>query len=180
MSPTTDPRDKPLRLFFALWPDQTIREALQALQMHVQGRRTQVQNLHATLAFLGDQPAAHLPLLESMLADLPRTALTLHIDRLGYFKRKRIAWAGSHAVPEALIALQESLAQALTRHGIAFDRKVDFTPHITLARDAEPPLDLPFEPFVWEVGEIALVQSLQEGGRLDYRVLASRYLDATD
>lgn len=169
--------NKPLRLFYALWPDDVTRDALQALQMQVHGRRTLPGNLHATLTFLGNQPATHLPMLEELLAGLPRNAITLQIDRIGYFKRKRIAWAGSHAVPDTLIRLQESLAQALTRQEISFDRRNDFTPHITLARDVEPPSDRPFEPFTWEVRQIALVHSLQEGGRLDYRVLASLYLD---
>ncbi|RJG03851.1 RNA 2',3'-cyclic phosphodiesterase [Noviherbaspirillum sedimenti] len=184
MSATDDARadasDKPLRLFFALWPDDATREALQILQMHVHGRRTRVENLHATLTFLGNQPAVHLPVLKTILADLPRIGFTLQIDRLGYFKRKHIAWAGSHATPKALVTLQESLAQALMRHGIAFDRKNDFTPHITLARDAEPPLDRPFDPFTWEVKQIALVQSTQEGGRLAYQVLVSRHLEEAD
>lgn len=180
MSTTDDVQDKPLRLFYALWPDEATREALQILQMHVHGRRTRLSNLHVTVAFLGDQPAAHLPLLKTILAGLPRSAFTLQIDRLGYFKKRHIAWAGSHAVPDALIALQESLGQALMRQAIKFDRNKDFTPHITLARDAEPPLDRPFDPFVWEVKQIALVQSLQEGGHLAYRVLASRYLADPD
>lgn len=169
--------NKPLRLFYALWPDDATRDALQALQMQVYGRRTLAGNLHATLTFLGNQPATHLPMLEELLACLPRNAITLPIDRVGYFRKKRIAWAGSHAVPDTLIRLQESLAQELMRQEISFDRRNDFTPHITLARDAEPPSDRPFEPFPWEVRQIALVHSLQEGGRLDYRVLASLYLD---
>jgi 2'-5' RNA ligase len=175
-SVTDTPPGKPLRLFYALWPDDATREALLAMQMQVRGRRTKAGHLHATLAFLGEQPLEHLPLLEELLAGLPNDAITLQIDRIGYFKRKRIVWAGSHAVPDTLINLQLALAQALTQQGIEFDRRNDFTPHITLARDAEPPSDRPFEPFTWGVRKIALVRSLQEGGRLDYRVLADRLL----
>lgn len=173
-----DTTDKPLRLFYALWPDPGTRDALQALQMLIHGRRTHTGNLHATLAFLGEQPASHLPLLEDILAGLPPAAIILPIDRIGYFRKKRIVWAGSHAVPDTLVSLQEALALALTEEEVAFDRRTDFTPHITLARDAEQPVDRPFEPFTWEVRQLALVRSLQEGGRLEYQVLASRYLDA--
>jgi 2'-5' RNA ligase len=178
-SVTDTPPEKPLRLFYALWPDEATREALQALQMQVHGRRTRVGNLHATLAFLGEQPSAHLSLLEDILATLPHDPITLQIDRIGYFKRKRIVWVGSHAVPDTLIKLQESLAQALTQYRIEFDHRLDFTPHITLARDAEPPSDRPFEPFIWELKQVVLVRSSQEGGRLDYKVLASLHLDGT-
>ena len=174
MTASDHSHDKPLRLFYALWPDDHVRESLQFLQAQVHGRHIQAANLHATLAFLGNQPARHLPLLEKLLAELPRTAFSLPIDRLGYFRRHRIAWAGSHMVPEALIELQNALAGALKRYGIAFDDAKDFKAHVTLARDADPPSDLPFEPFAWEVRQVALVQSLQEGSRLAYRVLANR------
>ncbi|TCS36210.1 2'-5' RNA ligase [Paucimonas lemoignei] len=173
---TDTSHDKPLRLFYALWPDEAARNALLELQMQQRGRRTRPGNLHATLAFLGEQQATHLPLLEEILASLPVDAITLPIDRIGYFKKKRIVWAGSHAVPDTLIALQQSLADKLNEHGIDFDRKNDFTPHITLARDAQPPLDRPFEPFIWGIRQVALVQSMQEGGRLEYNVLTSIYL----
>lgn len=177
-SVTNTLRDKPLRLFYALWPDDATRDALLALQMRQRGRRTRPGNLHATLAFLGEQPVTHLSFLEEILARLPNKAITLQIDRIGYFKKKHIVWAGSHAVPDTLINLQQSLADMLDEHGVDFDRRNDFTPHITLARDAEPPSDQPFEPFTWEMKQVALVQSIQEGGRLDYEVLASIHLES--
>lgn len=172
--------DKPLRLFYALWPDDGVREALQALQTHVHGRRIQPGNLHVTLAFLGNQPARHLPLLEDLLAALPDTGFALPIDRLGYFRKNRIAWAGSHAVPAALTALQGVLAAALEQHHIEFDNKKDFKAHVTLARDADAPADLPFMPFTWHVRQVALVQSMQEGSRQAYRVLCARRLAEAD
>ncbi len=46
------------RLFFALWPDQRVRESLSALARVAKtdcgGRIMQPRNLHLTLAFLGD------------------------------------------------------------------------------------------------------------------------------
>lgn len=180
MTATDRGHEKPLRLFYALWPDDHVREALQFLQARIDGRHIQAGNLHLTLAFLGNQPPRHLPLLENLLAELPRNAFSLPIDRLGYFKKNRIAWAGSHAVPPALIALQVALASTLTRHGIEFDDKKDFKAHLTLARDADPPPDSPFDPFTWEVRQVALVQSMQEGSRLAYRVLSSRRLEPAD
>lgn len=174
---TTDASaDKPLRLFYALWPDETTRDALVALQMQQRGRRTKAHNLHVTLAFLGEQQIDRLHMLEEILAGLPQAPVRLSIDRIGYFKRKRIVWAGSHAVPEALITLQQSLTLSLVENGVEFDCSTDFTPHVTLARDAEPPLDAPFNTFHWEVTQVALVQSCQEHGQLTYHVLAKHWL----
>lgn len=172
--------DKPetLRLFYALWPDDSTRAALQSLQqqMHLTGRHTSYANLHMTLAFLGQQPASSLPALKNLLTQLPRGPIELTIDRLSYFNRSRIAWAGSHAVPASLIQLQAALAQALTDLGTDFDRR-PFKPHITLARDSAAPDDRAFDPVAWQANQVALVRSLQSGGILTYQVLAAQCLD---
>ena len=98
-----------LRLFYALWPDDTVRAALANLQTVVSGRKTPYENLHLTLAFLGEQPAASLAVLEKILADLAVPEMKLTLDRIGYFKQSRIAWAGMHAVPDELFKLQRQL-----------------------------------------------------------------------
>lgn len=165
-----------LRLFYALWPDDATRAALARLQTAFTGRKTKYENLHLTLAFLGQQPADLLPPLEAMLAALPGKSMPLIIDRAGYFKKNRIAWAGVHAVPDALHYLRRTLVQLLDRHGIAFDAHTSFKPHITLARDALPPQENPFEPIRWQARQVALVQSSPGTEGLTYRVLAIKLL----
>ena len=103
---------------------------------------------------------------------LPHQEIVLTLDRIGYFTRKRIAWAGTHEAPESLNNLERSLMQELMRHDIAFDRRTEFKPHVTLARDADAPPDLPFEPIVWRADKIALVQSVMQPGGVHYEVLA--------
>jgi 2'-5' RNA ligase len=166
-----------LRLFFALWPDDETRTALMQLQAPLQGRRIAYDNLHLTLAFLGQQPASVLPDLKQILTHLPPSPSTLTLDRIGYFNRNRIAWAGMHDVPDTLLKLQQELADALVRHGIAFDNQHGFKPHVTLARDATLPPDIIFTPVVWRASQVALVQSATRAGGASYRVLASRSLD---
>ncbi|HJV52736.1 MAG TPA: RNA 2',3'-cyclic phosphodiesterase [Noviherbaspirillum sp.] len=166
-----------LRLFYALWPDDLTRGELRRLQQSIHGRKTSYANLHITLAFLGQQPATLLPALKDILMHLPRTALSLTLDRIGYFSRNRIAWAGMHAVPDALPGLQQSLAQALTQNGIAFDSQLRFKPHITLARDAAPPLDIVFDPIAWQANHVALVQSVMKPEGSTYQVLEARRID---
>jgi 2'-5' RNA ligase len=174
----TDPPQS-LRLFYALWPDDATRSALQALQMqmHLAGRNTSYANLHLTLAFLGEQPAASLPTLKKVLTQLPRVPIELTIDRMAYFNKSRIAWAGSHAVPPALFDLQAALGKALVESGIDFDQRA-FKPHITLARNAAAPEDRAFNSIDWQANEVALVHSLQVEGVLTYRVLAAQRLDS--
>jgi 2'-5' RNA ligase len=166
-----------LRLFFALWPDDETRTALMQLQAPIQGRRIAYDNLHLTLAFLGQQPASTLPALKQILTHLTPSTPTLTLDRVGYFTRNRIAWAGMHDVPDTLLKLQQELAQAIAWHDISFDNRHVFKPHVTLARDATLPPDVVFTPFVWRASQIVLVQSVTRAEGASYQVLASRSLD---
>jgi RNA 2',3'-cyclic 3'-phosphodiesterase len=163
-----------MRLFFALWPDENTREQLSALQHELQGRKTRHANLHMTLAFLGNQPESLLPILEKILNKLTVPDIRLTIDRLGYFSRQRIAWAGMQNVPASLLQLHDELNAALEQSGIAFDRRDDFKPHITLARDAPPPGNQNFAPIGWHACHMALVRSHMKQPGISYQVLASR------
>jgi 2'-5' RNA ligase len=169
---------KSLRLFYALWPDESSRASIAGLQRAVQGRQTRYENLHLTLAFLGQQPAALLPALKKIMTGLPASQVTLALDRVGYFTRHRIAWAGMHEVPAALNTLHAELMQTLERQQIVFDSEPGFRPHLTLARDAPAPSELEFEPIIWRADCIALVQSVTDPDGVCYRVLASRRLPA--
>lgn len=161
-------------LFYALWPDDATRANLEHLQTHVHGRLTRPQNLHLTLAFLGPQPEALLSVLRSILTHLDAETIELNIDRLGYFSKNRIAWAGMHAMPPALSHLQNALMQELARKGIACEVGKAYRPHITLARRADAPSDLPFTPFRWRAEHIVLAQSPLPDDEPFYRVLASQ------
>lgn len=166
-----------LRLFFALWPDDATRTALMQLQAPMRGRLIPYANLHLTLAFLGQQPVNVVPALTEILAHLKSRSIPITLDRVGYFSRNRVAWAGSHEKSAGIIALYRELAEGLEQRGIAFNRQFDFKPHLTLVRDALPPPDMSFDPISWHANQVALVQStnLDEGSR--YEVIASRSLD---
>lgn len=166
-----------MRLFYALWPDDATRTELMQIQTNFHGRMTRYENLHITLAFLGEQPATLLPALKEILNQLPKSPMALTLDRLGYFPRNRIAWVGMHDAPDALFTLQSELVQALVQQGVSFDNRPSFKPHITLARDASPPPDVVFTPISWQANQVALVQSKAQPDGISYRVLASRSLD---
>lgn len=166
-----------LRLFFALWPDDATRAALQQMQAHIKGRLIPYDNLHLTLAFLGSQPASIISSADDILARLAAPAMQLTLDRLGYFSRNHIAWAGIHQPPAGLLALQQEIANALRKHNISFDSQQSFKPHITLARDASPPPDISFTPIQWRASQVALVKSVTNAEGARYEVVASRSLD---
>lgn len=166
-----------MRLFIALWPDEEIRNALRQLQQGMRGRLVAYENIHLTLSFLGQQPATLIPRLTDILTHLPPLAMSMQLDKIGYFTRNRIVWAGMHRAPVTLLTLHEELTQALAEAGIACDAGRAFRPHVTLARDAELPADLVFDPVAWRADRIALVRSVTQPHGPSYEVVASRSLE---
>lgn len=160
------------RLFLGLWPTATVRERVAAhaddWQWPADARRTPPERLHLTLHFLGNVPAAMLPVLaQGLVVDWPGCELLL--DRAE-------VWPGGIAVLEAgevppdLARLHAVLRDRL----LALELPVEtrrYRPHVTLARKgagARPAaLD---EPLRWQAPPgYALVQSV--GGGRGYRTL---------
>lgn len=166
------------RLFYALWPDASTRDALAALQAPVRGRKVAPANLHLTLAFLGSQPRASLPLLESLLDKLPEPRFALAIDSYGYFSKARIAWAGPSTMPDPLLWMYNALVNALDEAKVAYKASAGFRPHVTLARDAErvDQQSAPVPAVAWPVTTVALVESVPVQGGVHYQLLATRTL----
>ena len=169
-------RRDPVRLFFALWPDEAVREHLarwsRELRAACGGRPTRPENLHVTLAFLGNVADARVAEVERAAGEVRPCAVSLVLDRPGYWKHNRIAWAGASAVPEGLDAFVAELRRALTRSGTAFDAKKGFVSHVTLLRDAREPREMPaLEPVAWRLDGFALVESttLPSGSRYAVR-----------
>lgn len=173
----TDQASENLRLFFALWPDDTTRSALMRLQTNLNGRIVPYSNLHMTLAFLGQQPAQVMDTCKDILLRLRAQPSLLTLDRLGYFSRNRVAWAGVHEAPAGLTALHDEIADALAERGISARDQQTFKPHVTLARDAATPGDISFAPVPWRAAQVALVKSAMLPSGSAYEVLALRSLD---
>jgi 2'-5' RNA ligase len=164
-----------VRLFFALWPDEAVREQLarwsRELRAVCGGRATRAQNLHVTLAFLGNVDDARIAEVERAAGEVRPCAVSLVLDQPGYWKHNRIAWAGASAVPAQIEALVADLRGALARAEVVFDGK-GFVSHVTLLRDARQPKALPrLEPIEWRLDGFALVQSvtLPQGSRYEVR-----------
>ena len=165
------------RLYFALWPDEPTLRGLGVAQADLAGRKTQKDQLHLTLAFLGNQPIGKLPALAAVLEQLPETGFVIELDQYGYFKQQRIAWIGSAEVPLALLDLRESLLVGLSREALRFKDEARFVPHVTLARDAEEPTQQVAKRIDWSANRVVLVQSLPTRQGVIYSLIAERSLD---
>ncbi|HEY9278949.1 MAG TPA: RNA 2',3'-cyclic phosphodiesterase [Eoetvoesiella sp.] len=166
--------NKQARLFYAVWPDDATRNSLRQLQAHIQGRKTHADDFHLTLAFLGLRPPELLPVLHDILQALPTINTSFVLDRFGYFEHNKVAWTGMTQPPPELFQLHSQLMQALERSNIPIYDRLEFHPHITLARKANAPGDMPFTPIIWQAKRIALVQSRPEAHDAKYEVLALR------
>jgi 2'-5' RNA ligase len=165
------------RLYYALWPDEATLHKLELAQMGVVGRKVKVDQLHLTLAFLGNQPISKLPALAAVLAQLPPQGVVIELDRYGYFKQQHIAWIGPSAEPLALLALRRALLMSLSTITPRLKTEPRFVPHVTLARDAEAPTQQFAKRISWPAKRIVLVQSLPTRQGVIYSLIAERLLD---
>lgn len=164
-----------LRLFFALWPDPPLRAALAGaaavLRGSCGGRPPPARNLHLTLAFLGDVPPSRLPELTALAAGIPLRPFTLTLDRIGWWPRQRLAWAGAQDCPAALEGLAGTLSAGLRAAGFRSERR-SFVPHVTLLRDAQraPPQTVAELP-PWKVTQFVLASSEPSAHGVAYRIV---------
>jgi len=128
-------------------------------------------SLHLTLAFLGDVAAQRLAAAVTAADGVRSPAFALRLDRLGYWRHNKVAWAGCDAVQPALAGLATSLAASLRQQGFALEER-PFAPHVTLLRKAERAPDEPAWAGVgWPVREFTLVESRLSGSGSRYTVL---------
>lgn len=182
------PREPTRRLFFALWPDEAMRQAMaQASRKAARasgGRPVPPHNLHVTLAFLGSVPEKRL----GELAEIARAAamgadfasvsgpgslqgparestdslerrLELTFDRLEYWRAAQLLCALPAEPPAAIGALARRLQDRLAASGFAPDLK-PFRPHVTVVRKVARPGRIDkMHAVVWSFTELALVES---------------------
>jgi len=162
------------RLFFALWPDNKTRNAIAAVAKHVsgyhQGRAVNTDNLHLTLAFLGNIDEAQRDCVEAVAESISMTAFSLCLEHLGVFQRAKVLWLGIKEQPDALMQLAESLAVGARACGIQLDDK-GFTPHVSLMRKIIQLHEVEVEPIHWNINQFCLVQSISHVEGVEYRVV---------
>jgi 2'-5' RNA ligase len=177
------------RLFFALWPDDSQRRALEHAAAkairHSGGRPVPVTNLHVTLAFLGNVAAARLPELQRMAREqaarlAPDAPAIFEFARLAHWKEAQILCALAAEPSPSASALAMALQEAAAALGLSPDRK-PFQAHVTLARKVvRPAALLKLHPVVWRFDAFALIDSRTEPSGPVYSVVDSYPLITTD
>jgi 2'-5' RNA ligase len=157
-------RERRHRLFFALWPDESIRDRIvDATAPHLRaagGRSTPRANLHVTLAFLGGVAESRLAPLTDAARRIASPTFDLVLDRVEHWRRQRLLSLEPSTPPPALDELIAKLRRALAASEFELESR-PFRAHLTLARDARAPrgVEPAIAPIVWRVTELSLVES---------------------
>lgn len=171
---TIETRERtPSRLFFALWPDEPLRDQLINWQKEavVAGKSEPGARLHMTLAFLGDVHEEQRQNLLNMSGEIHAHSLSLILDCLGYFTRPQIVWAGPSQPPVTLFTLHQHVLAVVRACGLE-PPKEPFRPHVTLARKAPaPPRKQHCPTLRWDVKEFCLVESVVAESGSRYQIL---------
>lgn len=164
------------RVFYALVPPPPLRATLGELARdaarHAHGRPVPADNIHLTLAFVGEIAVARMPALFAVGAALRAHGVSVELDAQGGFRRAGVAWIAPSALPQALMDLASTLHSALDAAGFLQEER-PFQPHLTLARRCRGPYRHgPVGPYAWDVEHVALMQSELRIERARYRLLA--------
>ena len=154
-----------MRLFIAINLNDEMKDALEDMQdsmrrLGVRGNYTKIENLHLTVAFIGEYPDPY-PVLD-ILDGIDFESFDIKLGETGAFHR--LWWAGIEENRQ-LSALVRQVRHALADADIPFDRK-KFSPHITLIRNPESKNSLTFrdvvrepKPVTMTVDHISLMRS---------------------
>ncbi len=151
-----------MRLFIAIRLDDNIKRALtdaqnELRQRSFKGRFTDINNMHLTLAFIGEynEPEKVLEVMDKVRYGQFSLTLGGYIGNFG-----NLLWAGIEKEPR-LEALVKQLRHYLSTEQIPFDRK-SFNPHITLMRNASGNTgfaDIEVDKASMTVGSFSLMRS---------------------
>lgn len=162
------------RLFFALWPDDAVREHIAqvaSLLPAAQGSRIPQENLHLTLSFIGAADADYQARLVQQAGQVVAPMVNIALTRLAYFKQPRVIYLGCDHCAEPLTALVNELNAHLQLAGYQPEQR-PYHPHVTLKRNAQPvPQDLSVSEIIWSVKDFVLVESSSKGDGVRYDVL---------
>jgi len=183
-----------MRLFIAVNFDNTVKEQLLEIQAQLRsqstrGNFTRPENLHLTLAFLGETSEEKVPSILKIIDDIhvlyrvlpeakPETSsLEVSFTHTGCFthSHKELWWIGADETCQGLSrlrAIHGELIKRLPDAGFSVDKR-PFNPHITLGREVKHlrQITLTCNEIKVKVDRLSLMKSEHIGGKLTYTEL---------
>lgn len=135
----------------------------------VRGNYTQPENLHLTLAFIGE--TERVEEIKAAVDAVKFEPFVIRTGKMGCFNgRSRVVWLGIEG-EDKVKAIAQQLRRNIDQRGIDY-AKGKFSPHITLVRQpSEMPLDIDVESESMTVSKIYVMKSERINGRLVYTAL---------
>ncbi|MDR1000924.1 MAG: RNA 2',3'-cyclic phosphodiesterase [Clostridiales bacterium] len=167
-----------MRLFIAINFTDRTKNGLIALRDELRshskrGNFSYDDNLHLTLAFIGECSPKELGKVKTILDTVTFKPFEVSIERLGTFSRGTLWWAGLRE-DKPLMDLQHEIEYKLALCGFEMDGR-KYHPHITFGRevvtDAAP---WKIESSGETVTSIELMKSERINGRLTYTAIYER------
>lgn len=166
-----------MRLFVSINFDKDTKEKILTVQNRLRelgrGNFSRPENLHLTLAFLGEVHPNQISALCRAMNDTSFYPMKLTFDRVGSFKREGgdIWWIGV-TENKLLTDLQSTLSRNLAAQGFLLESR-RFSPHITLAREVKLQAipdctELLGDSFGTDVNAMNLMRSERIVGKLTY------------
>jgi len=136
-----------LRLFVAVPVSEETRAAAAEVRRRLEAADAQASrgvkwvpaaNMHLTLKFIGEFPAARVPSVLEPLAEVAAVHAPFRVvlSGVGTFprgQRPRVIWIGAGEGEKNLVALAENVDRALVRAGVAAETR-PFAAHLTVGR----------------------------------------------
>jgi 2'-5' RNA ligase len=163
------------RLFFALWPNDQIRQSITEVSSLVSipdnARITPFENLHITLHFIGKVAQEAKDCLHHAAQSVDQKPFLVSLDCFGNFDRAKIFWMGCQHLPVELVQLYRDLGESLADCGYHIDPR-QYAPHVSLMRKCmNPPNTNKGFLIPWLVDEFVLVESVSAPDGVHYQVI---------
>jgi 2'-5' RNA ligase len=180
-----------MRLFIAVNFSDEIKNRILEVQevlrsQSTRGSFTRPENLHLTLAFLGETPEEKLNSLRAIIDDIKSPSFEVPFNRTGCFthSRKELWWIGADKDCQGqspglslLKSIHERLIRDLLDAGFSVDER-PFNAHVTLAREVKHinPIVLACPEMILKVNRVSLMKSERLEKVLTYTELMGRDL----
>ncbi|MBE9390515.1 RNA 2',3'-cyclic phosphodiesterase [Fervidicoccus fontis] len=110
----------------------------QMLSLKVPMKVVEKENLHITLAFIGEISEDTLQDAIEAIKEIEHTKIKAKLKGIGAFPNSnspRVVWIGvDDKASISIMELYKKVSSSLVAHKVPFEREKDFTPHLTIAR----------------------------------------------
>ena len=163
-----------MRVFLAVQPSDNIRNALikimhETKKLGLGGNYVPAQNLHMTLAFIGEVDDTEG--IKAAMQAVPLEQYRLSLDGHGYFgDLLYVGVKGNQKIKKYVSDLRKELGN----QGVSYDRS-KFEPHITIIRKVtgRRPQSLTIPKEEMTVKKVSLMKSEQKNGKTVYKEIFS-------